>query len=68
MKDYAPQHRRFVTLLQLMETMKERKVTVIYASERFDISTRTAYRYINVMCAAGVGVKQERGKYWIQQN
>lgn len=67
MTDSAPQHRKFVTLLQFLLMLSEQKITVHRAVERLDISQRTFYRYLNVLCAAGVDVKQNKGTYWIEK-
>lgn len=68
MTDSAPQHRRFVTLLQFMQMLSEGKVTANHAKERLDISIRTVYRYLNVLCAAGIEVQQKGNTYWIEKS
>lgn len=46
----------------LMELLKKRKVTARYISEKYEISLRTVYRYIDVLSANNIAVFCTRGR------
>lgn len=46
----------------LMDLLKTRKVTARYLSDKYEISIRSVYRYIDVLSGSGVPVFTERGR------
>ena len=47
----------------LMDLLKSRKITARYLSDKYEISLRSVYRYVDVLSSSGVPVFSERGRH-----
>ena len=45
-----------------MDLLKSRKITARYLSDKYEISLRSVYRYVDVLSSSGVPVFSERGR------
>lgn len=46
-----------------MDLLKSRKITARYLSDKYEISLRSVYRYVDVLSSSGVPVFSERGRH-----
>ena len=54
---------KFSILLEMVfDLLAKRKVTAVYFAEKFDISVRTVYRYVDDLTLAGVPIQVVRGR------
>lgn len=59
---------KLLRVLQIIEKMKTSKITIAQMTEAWDISERTAYRYIRLIEAVGMPVDKDfDGKYFIHR-
>lgn len=49
-------------ILGILFTIQNKKTKAIDLSQKFEISTRTVYRYIDILCGAGVPILSKTGK------
>jgi predicted DNA-binding transcriptional regulator YafY len=47
----------------MVELLSKRRVTTKYLAEKYEISTRTVFRYLDIIAAAGVNFFTEKGRY-----
>lgn len=51
-------------LLQFVEYLKKDRATIKQLAERFDMSERTAYRYIKHIDSAGISIDKDASQKW----
>ena len=51
-------------LLQFVEYLKRDRATIKQLAERFDMSQRTAYRYIKHIESAGISIDKDASQKW----
>lgn len=49
-------------VLGILFAVQNKKTKAIDLSQKFEISTRTVYRYIDILCGAGVPIVSQTGK------
>ncbi|MBQ8197582.1 MAG: YafY family transcriptional regulator [Clostridia bacterium] len=55
---------KFEILIRILfELMSKKSVSAIYLADKYEVSTRTIYRYINCIECAGIPIYTTRGKY-----
>ena len=54
--------KNYISFAILLELVKQKWVKASYISEKYEISTRSVYRYLNELESAGIPTRTKQGK------